>query len=78
VAGVGDEGALAVAGAFEAGEHVVEGGAEAVDLVVCDGKREPGLGVDVRDLGGRPAHRVHWSHDGARETVAGECDERER
>jgi hypothetical protein len=78
VAGVGDERAFAVAGALEPGEQVVEGYPEAVDLVLGGGEWEPGVGVDVGELGGRLAHRVHRSHDGAREAVPGERGDEQR
>src|SRR4051812_50131468 len=71
MAGVADEVPFLLGGGAEAGEHVVEGFAEAVQLVVGGGQREPGGGGGVRDVRGVAAHAVDGGQRGGDDGVAG-------
>jgi len=78
VAGVADEVPFLLGGGAEAGEHVVEGFAEAVELVVGGRQGEPGGGRGVRDVRGVAAHAVDGAQRGGDDGVAGGGGEQER
>ena len=70
VAGVGDEAPLAVVGAAQPVEHLVERLAEPADLVARGGERERLRGRLERDAGGAGAHPLDRPQARRRERVA--------
>ena len=65
VARVVDEGALALQGGLEPGEHLVQGLAEPAELVVGLRQRQALIGLGRRDLRGAAAHRLDRAQRGA-------------
>ncbi|MEZ5099617.1 MAG: hypothetical protein R3C15_07430 [Thermoleophilia bacterium] len=70
MAGVGDEGSFALERFLEAGEHGVEGLAEAADLVVRGCEREAGVDVAVADRRRPLPHRLDGAQGGAEDEVS--------
>ena len=77
MAGVGDEGPLALEGRLQPREHRVQGLAEPADLVAGGGDGEPRPGVRGLDAGGAPAHPLDRPQRGGRDAVARQRGEQE-
>ena len=78
VAGVADELPLLLCGRADAGEHVVERLAEAVDLVVGGREGQPGVGGGLGDVGGAAAHPVDGAQGASGDRVARQGGEQQR
>ena len=77
VAGVGDEHPLAVHGVLEAGEHLVERLAQALQLVARAGDGQPVVVARARDPRGACPHALDGRKREGGERVAGHAGEHE-